>query len=304
MGGQGLPHAVNIAWTEMVSSSNMAFGMYPGLTAGGTIGVSGKTATKQQELSAKLYGGSISLNNRVVPGKSPAYALSTQLSALNAAPFLKDFLGKDYVSGLGNVSLALTSHGQTVGDLRRALNGDVGIKFEQGAVKGFNLGQILRKGEAALAGNLNYQESEAKETDFSVISASAKIVNGVLKSDDLAASSPAFRLAGSGEIDLVKETINYLAKPTVVETSRGAGGKGLDELKGLTIPIKLTGSLFDPKYKLDVEEALKQKATEKLRNELKGKEDELKNKINDKLGDLLFGKQRKQQPATDPAPAQ
>ena len=34
MGGQGLPHAVNIAWTEMVSASNMAFGMYPGLTHG------------------------------------------------------------------------------------------------------------------------------------------------------------------------------------------------------------------------------------------------------------------------------
>ncbi|HPE48620.1 MAG TPA: acyl-CoA dehydrogenase C-terminal domain-containing protein [Hyphomonas sp.] len=34
MGGQGLPHIVNIAWTEMVSSSNMAFGMYPGLTHG------------------------------------------------------------------------------------------------------------------------------------------------------------------------------------------------------------------------------------------------------------------------------
>lgn len=34
LGGQGLPHVVNIAWTEMVSSSNMAFGMYPGLTHG------------------------------------------------------------------------------------------------------------------------------------------------------------------------------------------------------------------------------------------------------------------------------
>ncbi|MCA8901466.1 MAG: acyl-CoA dehydrogenase N-terminal domain-containing protein, partial [Hyphomonas sp.] len=34
MGGQGLPHVVNIAWSEMVTSSNMAFGMYPGLTHG------------------------------------------------------------------------------------------------------------------------------------------------------------------------------------------------------------------------------------------------------------------------------
>jgi alkylation response protein AidB-like acyl-CoA dehydrogenase len=34
MGGQGLPHVLNTAWNEMVSSSNMAFGMYPGLTHG------------------------------------------------------------------------------------------------------------------------------------------------------------------------------------------------------------------------------------------------------------------------------
>ncbi len=34
MGGQGLPHVLNMAWNEMVSSANMAFGMYPGLTHG------------------------------------------------------------------------------------------------------------------------------------------------------------------------------------------------------------------------------------------------------------------------------
>ena len=33
-GGQGLPHFVNLAFMEMVASSNMAFGMYPGLSHG------------------------------------------------------------------------------------------------------------------------------------------------------------------------------------------------------------------------------------------------------------------------------
>ena len=33
-GGQGLPHVVNMAFSEMISASNMAFGMYPGLTHG------------------------------------------------------------------------------------------------------------------------------------------------------------------------------------------------------------------------------------------------------------------------------
>lgn len=33
-GGQGLPHILNLAFNEMVSSANMAFGMYPGLSHG------------------------------------------------------------------------------------------------------------------------------------------------------------------------------------------------------------------------------------------------------------------------------
>jgi len=269
---------------------------------------SGPAAAKQQDLTAQLYGGKVNLSNRVVPGTTPAFVLKTELTALNFAPFLKDLADKEMVSGLGNLSLDLSSRGQTVGALRQALNGSVNLRVENGAVKGFNLGEILRRGQAALAGNLNYSESGAiKETDFAAISASAQIVNGILKSDDLSASSPAFRLAGAGEINLVTETINYLAKPTVVETSGGQGGKSLDELKGLTIPIKLTGSLYAPKYKLDLESALKQKATEKLREEFKGKEEELKNKLNDKLGDLLFGRQKKApapaQPAAPPEPS-
>ena len=33
-GGQGLPHVVNVAFSEMSSAANMAFAMYPGLTHG------------------------------------------------------------------------------------------------------------------------------------------------------------------------------------------------------------------------------------------------------------------------------
>lgn len=49
MGGQGLPHIINTAWNEMVSSANMAFGMYPGLTHGAfqALMVGGSDAQKQ-----------------------------------------------------------------------------------------------------------------------------------------------------------------------------------------------------------------------------------------------------------------
>ena len=282
----------------------------------------GRGQVKTQDISAKLYGGTINLSNTLTPGTKPTYAAKTSLTALNTAPFLTDFLGKDYASGVGSVGLNLTSGGLTVGDLRKALNGDVNFKLENGAVKGFNLAQILRKAQATLSGNLNYTEDAPKQTDFSTISGSANIVNGILKSDALNAASPLFRFVGNGEINLVDETINYLAKPTIVESSKGEGGAGLDQLKGLIIPIKLSGSLLSPSYKIDLKEAFKQKAlgnltgkadefkTEK-KEELKAKEDEakdkLKQKLNDKLNKLFGGKKKEEPaqpaPATEPAPA-
>ncbi len=264
-----------------------------------TLGGKGSQA-KTQELSARLYGGNVNLSNRYAGGGTPTFALKTNLTALNAAPFLADFLGKDYVSGLGNFNVDVTSRGTTVGDIRKALNGTVAFKVERGAVKGFNLGQILRTGEALLHGQAAPKASnEPLETDFAALSASANVVNGVLNTSDHAAASPAFRLAGSGTIDLVNETINFIAKPTVVETSKGQGGKELEALKGLTIPIELTGNLFKPKYKLGLDQVVKDKARDKLKEKLadeldlpegEASDQQIKEKINEKLGDLLFGK--------------
>lgn len=274
---------------------------------------------KTQEITARLYGGSVNLSNRYAGGSTPAFALKTNLTALNAAPFLADFLGKDYVSGLGNIDIDLTSRGTTVGDIRKSLNGTLSFKVDNGAVKGFNLGQVLRTGEALLQGQAAPKaSSEPLETDFATLSGSANIVNGVLSTSDLSAASPAFRLAGSGQIDLANETINFVAKPTVVETSKGQGGKGLEQLKGLTIPIELTGNLFKPKYKLGLDQVVKDKAKDKLKEKLaeelgvpKGEnsEQQIKEKINEKLGDLLMGRKKKKDAAaapeakTDTAPA-
>ncbi|MGV2482458.1 UNVERIFIED_CONTAM: hypothetical protein IGO34_37315, partial [Salmonella enterica subsp. enterica serovar Weltevreden] len=70
-----------------------------------------------------------------------------------------------------------------------------------------------------------------------------------------------FRVAGEGQFDLVNETINYLAKPTIVNTISGQGGKGLEQLKGITIPIRLSGNLYKPKVSLDLKTAMQQQAT-------------------------------------------
>jgi AsmA protein len=66
--------------------------------------------------------------------------------------------------------------------------------------------------------------------------------------------APILRLAkgdSRGDIDIGNETINYLAKPTIVKSLKGQGGADLDSLAGLSIPVKITGTFSAPKYGMD-----------------------------------------------------
>lgn len=276
-----------------------------------------KGAPKQASLAGKLYGGSFTANTRIAPGPRPTYAVKTSLQSLALGPALKDFMGDDKVTGIGTVNLDITTAGKTVGDVRKALNGDVSLNFKNGAVKGFNLGEMLRKGKAMLSGQQYAAPAEAVETDFAVIDFGGKIVNGVLKSDSLDARNPLLRVGGSGEIDLANETFNYTAKPTIVESSKGQGGRGLEDLGGLTIPIKLTGTFSAPKYKIDFKDMATAKVKAEVKQQLDVRKEDLQQKLNDKYGDKLnqklgpelapaleglFGKKKKkaaEQPATE-----
>ena len=43
-----------------------------------------------------------------------------------------------------------------------------------------------------------------------------------------------------------------LAKPTLVATTKGQGGKDVDQLTGIGIPIKITGTFANPKFGMDL----------------------------------------------------
>ena len=120
----------------------------------------------------------------------------------------------------------------------------------------------------------------AERTDFTELGASFAIKDGVAHNDDLSAKSPLLRLAGSGNVDIGGGSIDYLAKPSLVRSSAGQGGKEAAELRGVTVPVKITGPLEAPRFRVDLGtaagEAAKQKAEEKL-----------KERVQDRLKGLL-----------------
>ena len=117
--------------------------------------------------------------------------------------------------------------------------------------------------------------------------------NGVARNDDLAAKSPFLRLGGGGEIDIAGGSMNYLAKATVVATSTGQEGKDLAQLKGLTVPVRLSGPFDNLRYKIEVGNMLADTAKAKVEAKVEEKKQELQqkaqDKVQEKLGEQLKG---------------
>ncbi|MES2682358.1 MAG: AsmA family protein [Pseudomonadota bacterium] len=272
-----------------------------------------KGATHRQQLAASLYGGTADLALTIAPGARHTVKLA--LSSINAAPFLKDLIDSDKLSGKGSLILDATTAGRTVGAAKKALDGKLAFNLSDGAVKGFNLGQIMRSGQALLARQVP-AAATTESTDFAELRGSGVIADGVIKSDDLTAKNPLLRLEGAGEVNLVNETINYLAKPTLVNTAGGQGGKEMAGLSGIVVPVRISGNLYTPKVSIDWQSALKQQAVTELREKLgvseelvREKREELRGKAKEAIGKellKLFGSKPAapaEPPPADPAPA-
>ncbi|MFY9329755.1 MAG: AsmA family protein [Georgfuchsia sp.] len=239
--------------------------------------------------STDLYGGHVS-GSASVDADGNRIALKESLSGINIQPLLKDLADKDIIEGKGDVALDIATRGATVAAMKQALSGNARTVLRDGAIKGINLAQSLRAAKARLGGGDVAQQANVNDkTDFSELSASFTIANGVAHNDDLMAKSPFLRLGGSGDIDIGNSRLNYLLKAAVVGSAAGQGGKELDSLKGVTVPVRVSGPFEKPSFKLElanlVNDAAKQRIDEKKQ--------ELQQKLQDNLkGQLkgLFGK--------------
>jgi AsmA protein len=227
-------------------------------------------------LAANLYQGTLA-GALMVNANTNQYAVQQKLSGISIGPLLRDAANKDVLEGKGNVTLDVTTTGTLVSQLKRALNGSARMELRDGAVKGIDLAGAVRTVKSKFgAQDTEGTGSQKEKTDFSELSASFNIKNGVAHNKDLSLKSPFLRVAGSGDVDIAASSLNYTVKTGVVGTMAGQGGKELGELKGLTVPVRVSGPFDALKYKVEFsqmigstsKEALKETAREALKKQL------------------------------------
>lgn len=251
--------------------------------AGGNVSLS--------PLSANLYGGAMNgaVNVNAAPA-APQFAIKQNLSGIAIGPLLKDLADKDMLEGRGTVNVDVRTQGATVGAMKRALAGGASVNLRDGAIKGIDIAGTIRDARAQIASLRGQQVKQAdknKKTEFSELSGTFAIQNGVARNNDLSLKSPLLRVGGAGDINIGEDSLNYLVKASVVGTLSGQDGRSVNDLRGVTVPVRVNGPLASPSFSLDFESLVTDTVKQKAEDVVRGK-----------IEERLFGKK----PAAPAAP--
>jgi AsmA protein len=242
--------------------------------------------------SASLYEGSMT-GALGAQANGNRVSVKENLAGISIGPLLRDFAQQDRLEGKGNVSLDVAGAGASVNAIKKSLDGSAKVNLKDGAVKGIDVAGLLRKVKSL--GKSDEGSADGKEkTDFSELNATFAIKNGVAHNNDLDLKAPLVRVNGAGAIDIGNSSLDYTVKAAVVATTKGQGGAGLEQLSGLTVPVKLSGPFDGLKYKVDygavAGNLAKSKIGEKIQERLGGAGGgDAREKVEDKVKDRLKG---------------
>ena len=114
----------------------------------------------------------------------------------------------------------------------------------QGELRGLDIAGMLTNLD------LNYV-GEGQKTIFDGLAGTYTITGGVLSNSDLKLVAPYVTASGAGELDLGARTLNYRLRPTALAAEDGTGG--------VMVPLLITGTWADPKFRLDLESIAREK---------------------------------------------
>ncbi len=196
-------------------------------------------------LSFNLAGGKVvekaSINVAAYPAR---WRESVQMKNVAVGPLLKSQADMDMLEGTLEMNTSFKATGLTNAAIS-SLNGRANVVMSNGKIRGFDIAGALRRftNPAAPVG--------PQETDFSKLSASFVIKNGVAANKDLFMASPLLRVTGHGTVDLVKKEMDYHVKPRVVGTLKGQGDS-IPLRRGLSVPMHISGPFASPRVRFEV----------------------------------------------------
>ena len=225
-------------------------------------------------LRARAFGGSIVTRLRYDHAASvPALSLRQQLSGVDVAALLGQLFDAKQLEGRGNAQFSLDSHGADGAALFANLRGPFEVEVADGAVLGVDLWYELERAVAtaqlkgAAAGT-----QDSGRTTFERLSARGTLTEKTLRSDQLEFVTDFARVRGHGEADYGRDALDLDLKARLLKAPEGRLlGVKVSRVKDADIPLRVTGTLADPKVRPDVSKLLEAMARDAIKRPLEGR---------------------------------
>lgn len=245
-------------------------------------------------LKARLYEGSysgdIGLDMRQAV---PRLTMDEHMQGIDIAALMKDYADSERLSGKGNLDMVLSARGSSGGDLLKTLNGKLGVDLQGGAVEGIDVWHAIAQAQSLIKTQRPSSVANTKRTAFDTFKASADVMDGVATTKDMTIASQLLRITGAGSTNLDSQALDFTVTTTVLKAPPGEGAD-LADLERLSIPVRITGTLTDPKILPNLtamaKERVKQEIDERkdeVKQELQERREEAEEKVRDKVQDRL-----------------
>lgn len=252
-------------------------------------------------LAAKLYDGTYSGDVRIdASGDVPSISVDEKLQGVNLNPLVRSMFEVDNVTGTINGSFALRGSGRNLAAIRQDLDGNMSIELKDGAWEGTDVWHQLRTARAMFRREPAPEPRVPARTEFTSVSATGTVTDGIFENDDLMIQLPFLQLTGKGFIDLPAGHVDYGVQARVLDKPELMPGVSEEELADFTatvVPVRISGPLASPNVRPDIEGVFRQ--------QVEGAIEERKEELKDRLLDRLLGgdeeAQSGEQPQTDEA---
>jgi AsmA protein len=232
-------------------------------------------------VSAGLFGGKYNGDVRIDASEStPVLSVNERIEGVQLGALAKAMFDQENVSGTINGSFQLSGRGSDMAAIQSDLDGEIVMELLDGAWEGTDVWYELRRARALFRQEPEPEPTLPARTQFSRVSASGPVNNGVLTNDNLRADLPFMQITGNGSANFVEATVDYRLSARVSNKPELLGddvtAKEMKDFTKTVIPLRVSGSLESPTIAPDFEKLLKE--------ELKK---EVEDKIKDKLEDLF-----------------
>ena len=253
------------------------------------------TNINQFSVFGGLWKGGIDLNTS---GATPSLAINMTGDSILVQEIVKTFAGTDMMTGGGAFKVNLTARGNSLHAIMNSLNGELSANLADGAIKGMNIGQLIRtatdlRSSLSSGGNLlsSLAVSPSAQSDFSAFNTVLKINNGVADIELMEILSSTFGANGIGNISLGGQTLDMALR---IAADTNARGELKDvQLNNVGIPLRITGPWTSPRIAPDksvLTQLLAGSALDRFGNLIQGRtggNNDIANTVTGVLGNVL-----------------